>query len=80
MARDIGMAERGQRLCFALQPGQPIGIVEEGRGERFNGHVAVQARVAGAVDLAHASGAERADDLVGAEACSSGEGHGRNWT
>ena len=38
--------------------------------------VAAQPRVAGAVDLAHASGPEPPDDLVGAEAIASREGDG----
>jgi hypothetical protein len=37
------------------------------RGEDFHGDVAIEARIARAVDLAHASGAEGRQDLVGPE-------------
>ena len=37
-------------------------------GQELQRHVATEPRVAGAVDLAHAAGAQQAGDLVGAEA------------
>ena len=38
-------------------------------------HITFEACIARAIDLAHAAGAERRQDLVRAEACASGEGH-----
>ena len=42
-------------------------------------HVAIERRVARAVDLSHASGAEGPEDLVVAEACARGEWHRAAW-
>ena len=46
------------------------------RGENFDGNDAVEASVVGAVDLAHASGAERGLNFVRAEFCAGGQRHG----
>ena len=51
-------------------------VARELCGQDLEGHVAAQARVARAVDLAHASGAERPQDLVDAEARAGRDGHG----
>ena len=52
------------------------------RGEDLDRHLAVEPRVARAVDLAHAAGTEGRDDLVGSEALAGGEAHlrGGSWT
>ena len=42
----------------------------------LDGHVAPEPRVPRAIDFAHTAGAERRDDLVRAEACAGGQGHG----
>ena len=53
-----------------------VGIVGEGPGENFDGGVAVELGVAGAVDFAHAARAQGREDLVVAELVSWGERHG----
>jgi hypothetical protein len=45
------------------------------RAEHLNRHRAVQARVAGMVDLAHAAGSQETDDLIRTEPRSRGQGH-----
>jgi hypothetical protein len=50
-------------------------IVRQVRREDLDGDGAVQACVAGAVDLPHATGAGGANDLVGAEPCAGLESH-----
>ncbi len=52
----------------ASESREAVGIVQERRRQRFQRDVATEFRVAGAVDLAHAAGAERRDDLVQPEA------------
>ena len=47
-------------------------------GQHLDRDVAAEAGVAGAVHLAHAAGAERTTDLVGAETGAGGEWHRRN--
>ncbi len=58
---DVGVVEGGDDSRFALEA---FGEVFFGD---FDGYDAVEARVAGFVDFAHASGAERSQDFVGAE-------------
>ena len=55
-----------------------FGIVRDRAGQSLERDLAMQAKIPGAVDLTHAAGAERRDDLVGAEAGAGGEGHWGN--
>jgi hypothetical protein len=64
---DIGMIQRGQYLRFALKARHILRIVSQRRGEDFDGDVAIQLTIAGAVDFAHPAGAEGCEDFVGAE-------------
>ena len=82
------MIERGEDFGLALQAGDAIGILCECGGQDLDRDVALQARVAGAIDLAHAAGAEHRFDFVRAEARSALEWHcsvilhnslGRSW-
>jgi len=56
---------------------EAVAIVGQRMREDFDGDVALQPGVARAVDFAHAACAQERNDLVGAEFCSGGEGHGR---
>ena len=62
------MVQRGERLRFALEARQPLGIGGEAVRQDLDRDVAIELRVARAIDLAHAAGANDRDDLVGAEA------------
>ena len=53
------MRQRRHRLRLALEPRQRRRILRQRLGQDFDGDVAIQLGVAGAVDLAHAAGAER---------------------
>ncbi len=77
-ARDVRMVERGEQSRLALEARQPLGLLRERRGQHLDRHLASQPRVARAVHLAHAAGAERRDDLVGPEPGASGEWHRGN--
>ena len=57
---------------LALKPREPLGVGGERLGQDLDRDVAIQLRVACAVDLAHAARAERGQDLVRAEACAGG--------
>ena len=72
---DVGMVQRGEELRFALEAGQPIGIAGEEVGQDLERDVAPEPRVAGAKHLAHAPGAELADDLVRAQFRAGSQGH-----
>ena len=62
---DVGVIQAGDRLGFALKPGATVSIRADVRWEHLDRDAAVEARVAGFVDLAHATGADGRDDLVG---------------
>ena len=62
------MRQRGDCLCRALEAHQPIRIGGRLHGQDFERNLATQFRVARAIDLAHATGTDRRDDFVDAEA------------
>ena len=49
------MIERCQQLGLTLEAGQPFGISGEDVRQDLDGHLAIQVRVFGAVDFAHAA-------------------------
>src|SRR5262249_34736123 len=51
--RDVLMIQRRQHLCFALESREAIGIVREDRWKDLDCDVAIQFRIARAIDLAH---------------------------
>jgi len=61
---DVRMVQRGDRLRLALKPLAELVVPGQRRRDHLDGDVAVQARVTRPVDLSHAAGAERRDDLV----------------
>ena len=63
-AADVGVAERREHLRFALETGEPIGIVREGVWQDLQRDVAAKLRVPGAIHLAHATLANRGQDFV----------------
>ncbi len=65
---DIRMVERRQHLRLAAETGETVGIVRDGREQNLDRDLAVQFRIARAIDLAHAAGAQRRDDFVRPEA------------
>ena len=64
---DMRVRERRDRTCFALKALAKPGIVRRLLRKDFERDGPIQPRVARAIHLAHASGAERRDDLIGAE-------------
>ncbi len=65
--RDVGVVELGEQLRLALEARQPLRVLGEGSRQELEGHIAVEAGVAGPPDLAHASSAELLGDLVVAQ-------------
>ena len=72
---DVGMVECGQDFRFALEASNPVRIAGKGQGQDLYRDIAFQQRVASAINLAHATGAEDGFDFVGAEPRSALEGH-----
>jgi hypothetical protein len=54
----VRVVEQRERLCLALEAPQALLVVGELLRQHLDGHLALEPRVAGAVDLAHAAGAE----------------------
>jgi hypothetical protein len=52
---DIGVVDDAGRAGFEFKPAEAIGVGGKGRGLNLDGHVAPQARVTSAINLAHAS-------------------------
>ena len=65
---DVRMVERRGRLCLALESRDGAAILREIFRQDLDGHVALQARVVGTINLAHAARADPGGDLVDAEA------------
>ena len=75
---DVRMVERRDGPRLALEAGAHLGVGRQVLGQHLDRDVAPEARVARAVHLAHAAGAERGDDLVGSEPGPGGQCHPRN--
>ena len=60
--RDVRMVQGCERLRLALEAREPVRVVREGVREHLDGDLAPERRVAGAIDLAHAAGAEGGED------------------
>ena len=73
---DVRVIQRRDGTGFALEAVLKFGTGGKMRGENLDGDGAVEAGVIGAVDFAHAAGAERGLNFVGAEFCARGQGHG----
>ena len=65
---NVGVIERGRGTGFHLKAGQGFGLRMMMQRNRLNGDFTAQARVPGAINLAHAAGAKLLKDFVRAEA------------
>src|SRR5262245_13249284 len=74
-AGNVGMIERGQHLRFTSETRQPFRIRREGIGKDFQGDVAIQLRIARAIDLAHAASPQKRQDFERSESSSGGKRH-----
>ena len=64
---DVGMREGGNRLRLGREARERLGVARQLLGQHLDRDLALEPRVPRAVDLAHAAGAERGNDLVRAE-------------
>ena len=77
---DIGVIQSGQQLGFALEASHVLSVVGERCGQHFDGYVAVELAVAGAVHFSHAACAEGRQDLVRAESIACRKRHRKRCT
>ena len=61
---NVGMAQSGGGFGLDLEALQSIRFGGDKLGENFDGDVAIQPGIAGAVDLAHTAGAEWSEDFI----------------
>ena len=61
---DVRVVERRGHACLAFEARPNLRLLRHARGQNLDSHDSVQPRVARLVDLAHAPGAERRDDLI----------------
>ena len=66
--RDVRVIECRERLRFACEPREPVGVAGERIGQDFHRDIAIELRIARAEYLAHPAGADAGDDFVDAEA------------
>ena len=62
--RDVRVVERGEQVRLAPEAAEPLGVVRHLRRQHLDRDVAPERRVGGAVDLAHAAGADGRRDPV----------------
>ena len=67
-AADVRMLQCGHDAGLALEAAAQLRVASGLGGEHLECDAAIEPRVTGLVDLAHAAGAERCDHLVGADA------------
>ena len=72
--RDIRMVQGRERLGFAGESREPVRVTGEQIREDLERDIAVELRVARAVDLAHAAGANGGDHFIGTETGAGSEG------
>src|SRR5574341_516162 len=61
-----------------MESGQPFGISRKCVGQDLDRDLAIELRIACAIDFAHPPGAQRAGDLEGADACPGRHCHARS--
>ena len=59
------MIQPTRRASLALKARQAFGVPGELARKHFDGDIALDPRVAGAIDLSHTARADRGNDLVG---------------
>ncbi len=74
---DVRVVEGRDALRLALEARAELRVGREQRRQQLERHVAIEPRVAGAVDLAHPARAERSHDLVGAQPARRGQARRR---
>ena len=73
---DAAMIDGSEELSLAFEPLHALGIRRDRPRQNLDRNVSTQARVTRAIDLAHAAGAKRRDDLVRPDAIPGCERHG----
>ena len=62
---DVRMIQAGDRFCFALESLAQFGTIGKMSRQNFDGDDSIEARIAGAVNLAHSTRTDSGEDFVG---------------
>jgi hypothetical protein len=60
----MSVIQRRQDSGLALEPREPLGIAREGIRQNLQSHVALEPRVARAIDLSHSPAAQKSKHFV----------------
>jgi len=66
--RDVRVIDGRQRLRFAIEPREPVGVARERIGQDLQRNIAIELRISRAEHLAHPANTDARDDFVDAEA------------
>ena len=66
--RDVGMAERRERLGFPLEARQAIRVLREGVGQHLDRHLSPEVRVGRPIHLTHAAHTDLSNHFIWADA------------
>ena len=77
---DVRVIEGGEHLGFTLESCKPIRIVRHALGKGFDGNVAMQLRVMGAIHFAHSAFAELVEDPIWTNGLVNHESSRRDYT
>jgi hypothetical protein len=72
---DVGVVQCCSGAGFLLEPAKSLGIVGKCRRQHLDGDFAAEARITGAVHLAHPAGTEQGDDFIWAKVGAGRERH-----
>jgi hypothetical protein len=72
--RNIGVVKRSERLRFARESRQAIGVAGESVRQDLQRDIPIEFRVTGSVDLSHATFADQRRNFVDAETSAGNEG------
>ena len=73
---DVGVVERCGSACLVAESGEEVGVLAELRSQQLDRHVAIELRIAGAVDGGHPALAEQLHQAVPAAERRPDLGHG----
>jgi hypothetical protein len=69
------MVQSRGRLCLLLKAPQPVGVLRNKGWKNLNRHVSLQNRVAGAINLAHPTRAQQAQNFIAINVRACGQCH-----
>ena len=72
---DVRVIQAGDRPCFAVEALSQSGTIGNMVGENLDGDDSAEARIAGAINLAHPTRTNGREDFVGAQVLADGNCH-----